>query len=371
VGLAALITYIMACRPAFSPDGSKVLFPYVDADAGTRAIGLFDRGDGTSRCLLSAVGRRTGYSASLMTAGWTADGKSALVFLAEEQGGEHVRVLLVPLDRNAPLRTYFVPDVKKATASLVIPPPVIGRHVFLGGKSLVRLDLTTGDIERAAFDAEISPIRQGNRIFYVGERRRPGADFDVGTLDPETLAPTPLLELKKEETGEIMPFIAVSEDGTRIAMAGRDGQNGRILIFEGKKLERFLSPETKTGASTIGNIEMAADGRTVYASFFREVASESSLQFGVLEASVAGDAAREIPLFQVRVDKGKMDQGSPVFQVALSPDGTTLAATSGLFPMETSEGRALYLVDLKDAGRKVTRIPIPEPRTTPGKPARR
>ena len=44
VGLAALITYIMACRPAFSPDGSKILFTYVDARSGESAVGLFDRG---------------------------------------------------------------------------------------------------------------------------------------------------------------------------------------------------------------------------------------------------------------------------------------------------------------------------------------
>jgi len=372
VGLAALITYIMACRPAFSPDGSKILFPYVDTESRRCAIGLFDRSDGTSRCLLSAFSPRGGDTPTLVTAQWTADGRSALVFLPEERGKDHLRILLLPLDRGKPVRTYFIPSLTSATAAVMIPPPVMGRHVFVGGKPLVRLDLKTGGIERAGFDTEIVPIQQGSRLYYVGETTRPGVDYDFGTLDPETLAPKPILELRKKDTGDVTPFIAVSADGTRIAMVVRHEKRCRILIFEHKKLERSLSLDAKSGARMIGNIELAADAQTVYASYLREIASDSSFELGILEASVAGDAMREIPLLRTPLQIVDLDNDLPqfIFQIALSPDGATLAATSGLFHVLSRE-RALYLVDLKYPGRKVTRMPIPEPETKPDRPEKK
>jgi hypothetical protein len=65
---------------------------------------------------------------------------------------------------------------------------------------------------------------------------------------------------------------------------------------------------------------------------------------------------RETPLFQL---SGSLnDSVACLLQIALSPDGKTIAASSALCE---EEEHALYLVDITSSKRKVTKIPIPGP----------
>jgi hypothetical protein len=68
------------------------------------------------------------------------------------------------------------------------------------------------------------------------------------------------------------------------------------------------------------------------------------------------------------------DKGFPSFQIDISHDGTTLAVESLWFGFGDdavkAEDCALFLVDLTDPQRKVTKVPIPLPpksRPTPFK----
>ena len=52
VGIGALTAYLVACRPAWSPDGSKLLFPYLNPETKEVAVALFDRETGKASHLL-------------------------------------------------------------------------------------------------------------------------------------------------------------------------------------------------------------------------------------------------------------------------------------------------------------------------------
>ena len=90
---------------------------------------------------------------------------------------------------------------------------------------------------------------------------------------------------------------------------------------------------------------------------------ESKFLLGVLELSLSGEVLHEIPFLWLegKEDKEtKMDDVMPFFQIALSPDGKVMAASTALFDLK-KEDRALFLADLESPERKVTKISVPVP----------
>jgi len=48
-GLVALLCYVLACGPAFSPDDSQVLYPSNDPASGHTVMAVYDRRTRTTR----------------------------------------------------------------------------------------------------------------------------------------------------------------------------------------------------------------------------------------------------------------------------------------------------------------------------------
>jgi len=88
-------------------------------------------------------------------------------------------------------------------------------------------------------------------------------------------------------------------------------------------------------------------------------------QLGVAEITVKTGAIRVTPLFHVRLKNMDTDILPLFFQVALSPDGKTIAAAPTYLweQLEDEKDRALHLVDLTSPDRKVTKIPVPVPQS--------
>jgi hypothetical protein len=354
-GLIALAAYVLACRSAFSPDGSKILFPAAAAKDQHASVILYDRETKKAETIFSiALGVPAGEF--MMSAQWTADGKQAVIAWPEEEAG--LRVMLLPVEAKGPAMLFILPEVNEQWQSLVIPPPVVGHHLFIGGKAVHRLDLASGQIATNEHKHELVLTKHSNEIYYMS-----GEDevFSIGTLDKEKLVPIPRLQLKKADVGELSPFICLTGDSARIALLGERDEQQTLRIYRGKDLEKTVVLGEIAKIGRLGNTQWSPDGKTVYAACAQKLA-EDRLQLGVVEIALNAEGLRQIPLLQIA--SGKDEEVVFRFQIALSPDGQCVAASPTCLETDKlkPEDRALYLIDLGSPQRKVTKAPIPGPR---------
>ena len=77
VGLLALAAYVIACRASFSPDGTKILFSYVQPEAKQVGVAVYDRKAGTTRPIYISTRSRDS-DEGLLAAQWDREGTRAI-----------------------------------------------------------------------------------------------------------------------------------------------------------------------------------------------------------------------------------------------------------------------------------------------------
>ena len=366
VGIGALTAYLVACRPAWSPDGSKVLFPYANPATKQVGIALFDKSSGktTSLFLLQfPASERSGPSDSFPWTQWTADGQRAVVIWAREAEGRHqLHLRLLPVDSEKPAREFVLPDVEAMPG---LPLAELEGCLFVGGKALVRVDLASGMIERRQLDGNQEVILVGHKkqIHYlVGGGSDDAQAYEIGTLDPKQLALRPALKLKAADVGGLSPYFAVAGDGSTLAVSSVKDARCQLLIIAGDGLKKTIPLNLSSETHVVGNLQWSPDANTVYAALIAQVQGQEAIQLGLLEVTVETGATRATPL--VRIGKAIEREGLPmVFQIGLAPDGKTIATAPTYLGQELQDKKdmALHLVDLTSPERKVTQIPVPVP----------
>ena len=373
VGVAAFIVCVLACRPAFSPDGKKVVFPVFDPESKQATVMLYDRETRRLERLFTRPSQSDDFL--LASAIWTPDGKHVVIATTEEMGfkatansskqlipvesKDPFMVAVIPLDRKEPIRFLHVPE-NPGLQGLIQPPPIVGKHLFLGGASrMSRLDLETGEIKTETLTQLPGDKEDGILIFGGGERlyyiRVHEETSEIGTLDPVTLGTRAIIELRKSEAGRCNVFPAVSKDGSRIAVeVGDEKGQTKIRIYHESILERTLEVGTSDEPIRLGNLLWSSDEQFIYAAQFKNL-GEGKTECGLYEIPINGGKPRSTALC-VTKENGT---APVVFQIALSPDGKCVAASGGFSSGNTTEeeNRALYLVDLRRAKRPVTKIP--------------
>jgi hypothetical protein len=291
--------------------------------------------------------------------------------------------------------------VGEALGALVVPPTLVVRpgqsapYLLFGGESITALNLESGAVDQhklAGHDATNAPkkdiclVGQDKEVLYLmsGDKT-----LEMGRLDLESLSPSPSLQLQtKKDDGN--PFLAVSKISSRLALTRGDADNQSLLIYRELQLERTLPFGATNNGIVLGNLVWSLDGKTLYAAGFRPLKpgpiaqaihagyealraagfkptepTPLDLQVSVCEIPIDGKPVRETPLFRI----ASADETFLMFyQIALSPDGKTIAASAGL--SEEDQGtrepvRALYLLDLSRAGRPVKKIRIPRAAVVP------
>ena len=254
---------------------------------------------------------------------------------------------------------------------LVLGPAIVGRCVFFGSTAGVsRLNLETGQVVTNA-QAALLLKACGNRLACLN-----GPKFELGMMDPESLAVTPVLALPeaevrmhegtlKADVGEAKDhFFCLSRDGGRLAFLkeAEKGSGLTLTLYRDGKPEGSVAVAVAGGEWRIANSpEWSPDGKTLYAPAWRD-AEPKGEEFGILEIPVAGGEAGSIPVFKAPGSSSL----KAAFQPALSHDGKTIAfSTLYLSEKEWKNGAAdscaLFLVDLSSKPRKVKRVPIPLP----------
>jgi dipeptidyl aminopeptidase/acylaminoacyl peptidase len=398
IAVLGFLAYLLACRPSWSPDGSKVLFPYVSEEKGKAGVVLYDRDLKKATSIFSTpFDDGPGVQAQ-----WDKRGDTAIVicFGAANQSDDSLQVHLLPLQADAPKKLY---RVRTESDFLGAPFPQVGSHLFLHGDDLIRLNLDDGTVKRVSLvkDRQILLVQHDQGIFFLSEKPRPqnldvedadgeserdgdddedasnatengdaqpvaeqeqagpgngASEYEVGSLDPESLRLDAFATLRLEKDEGILPHFAVSPDGSSLAFMCQKGRQFRLLLVRDKKTQESLPLKLSTQRHAFGNLQWSPDGKTIYAVAGEKVQDKAGINIGVAEIDLKKGVTKVVPLLQGR--ESDPDAGLGGFQIALSPDGKTVAASMGFLDMGVGDN-FLFLVDLGSPDRKVTKIPLP------------
>ncbi|MCA8953987.1 MAG: PD40 domain-containing protein [Planctomycetes bacterium] len=366
---AALALVFLSCRPAWSPDGKRLLF-HMSTGPEKVGVAIYERDTGTVR-------RLAGIPADQKVAAlaWSADSRTALALATDDQKNVlHVIAITVDEDvgiagqegAQAAVRTFDVPVAGDRFLTFTIPPVVVGERLFLATGGITRLDLTSGEIATVAPPAGhlLAISRRGDGLCYLSlPEKNAQPDWEFGTLDPETLVRTPLVTAPKDCEWLPIPTPSFTPSLDRIVMPARraaesEGKAQALLVIRNGEIETSL-PLGADRLVGFNSVEWAQDGVTLLATVCRHDEEHGTWQFALLETTFSGSVARETEILTIPVGK---DQDAPsfAFQMALSPDGEVAAFSTAMFDRVPPEQAGLYLVDLTDKARKVRRVPFPE-----------
>ncbi len=371
IGLSALLAYILACT-SFSPDDSKVLYVSVDSKSGRSAVAVYDRKTTTSETLFVPIVPDeppiTGNAAIIMRPQWLNDGHDVLTEWMEGDGSNQLLHLEIqPFDHRGTTRQFITPcPDKDAPAYYYWPLPIVGTTIFLNGESniLKRVNLETGElrIQTNTTRVMVLPSPDDKHLFYLSgmDNNNRGPD-ELGVFDPVSMAYTPMFRIP--DSNAAPQSIALSRDGSRLAYQ-TDDKNPQVLrVLQSGGQVRTLSLASLGDGTEIMIRHFSPGGDVLYGTFKKSSGTTNNLtSCGVIEIPIDGSVIRTTTLIPP-TEMG--DDLFPSFQVDLSHDGTTLAVESVWFAFGDkaikADDCALFMVDLTDPQRKVTKVPIPLP----------
>ncbi len=367
VALLAWALFILACTGAsWSPDGSKVLFSYIDPDARQLGVAYYDVNTGTASSLfVHAVDK----SESLVFAQWQRDGSRALIFTHPSSASGAITLLAMPVGGSGITRQFTLPGVEREANSL--PFPEINGNLFVDGTYLARLNLETGKLKLADTKGKETKFlfSDGARLFFA--RKRDAEVLVVGEVDQETLKRRPLFELdvgSVRKAGinikEVVPLPAMSPRGGLLALVGKGEGKDAIVLCSFQGFERAFWPDLPLDSYVLSALEWSQDGHTLYASVLSNTTERTVVS--VAEIPVDGSAGRLTELVRIPHDS-YLESWRGLLQLPLSPDGRTLAislADQGKDVLEPS-ARALYLVRVSDSERNIKVVPAPHAEYAP------
>jgi hypothetical protein len=367
IGLGSLLACVLACV-SFSPDDSKVLYPSFDTKTGRVAVSLYDRKSRHSRQVFAPPATKgaevKNKDSNFLRPQWLPDGKSFLVAWPDPQTkGEEgsLNITVLPFESGEPAKSFLVTNVDGG--QLFYPLALSGSSVFIKGtkNELIRLNLASGERVRRTVKGDLVfyPSTSKNLI-YLGETAKDSKEASAGSLDPETFEQTEIMHFKETETAGF----AIALDGKQVAFLPKD--TNTVLFLRSGKPEVTLPLRTFAPPNfSYGNGAFSPKGDLLFAAF--EHPDGTNTSYGFLEIPLDGGPIRQTTLIHnAKLTEGEDKSNVSLFQIGLSYDGQTLGvASTYLDPIEQklvrSEDCALFLVDLSDPARKVTKIPIALP----------
>lgn len=389
LALAAWALFILACTgwPGWSPDSTRVVFPYADAATKQDGIALYDRTSGA----VSTVFRVSSKSNdSFPYAQFSADGKLLLLGTVAADGSDLDRfdLLAWPLAPGGALHHYVLPKVENSMPYQ--PYPEIGGKVFIGSEYIASLDLATGAVKvqplsegaTAPAAKQVYLFSAGPHLYSVLADASAGGDddkkkFQFGEVDQATLKIQPWFELTTaglsahglKEAGWLP---AADPSSARLAMSGRRQDDRGVIVFLSRDgIDRVLVPAISSDYMLGDFLAWSADGRTLYAPVLLRTETAGLHDFAVAEIDAASGATRLDRVARLSERGDWSGSFSLTLRVSLSPDGRALATSTSYLPQEAvaDVDRGLFLLDLTDPARKTTKVlaPVtsgPGPKTT-------
>lgn len=385
VALVGWITFVVACvsGPAWSPDGSKVLFGYYDEDNSRVSIALYDRSTHKTRDLFTALGGTKDDKAGTIGLApvWQTDGSRAIIGVASEvPGGDdlHCSLVSIPIKSDAPLQMYNL-GRKVACWSAAFLPQIADTVYLTGDDGLTTLNLRTGEINyKEVSGGGLILAEHNGRLVYVRDVSRPAPTpenkdatengLEVGEVDLKDVTPKPFYSLWKNDAD----IEKLKEDlggawepgGTRIAMILRGSDTDEIsLLDEKKKVVGRLTPNLRIASFHLGMPVWSSSRNLLYVPAWTPREKEKQFTFSLAEIPLNGGPGKltRIADFEWKSSDELKDYFYLGMQFSLSPDGKTLAASTATMGDGVAKAdRALFLIDVAHPEHKIARIPPPK-----------
>jgi hypothetical protein len=376
VGLTALTIYILACT-SFSPDDTKVLYPAFDPGSGAIGMAVYDREARRSDLLFAPIGWESDGSNTVaprvVRGQWLPDGHRILVAWAGgKDSDDGLGLALVPWGDRGPIKLFRVPGLKDAAELFTVPLCLAGDRVFIkaGSGGLTRVDLKTGALTRHEFadvkkDLSLYPSPDGAGVFYIEDRDASDGGAIFGRLDPETFRRTPLMTITNEVADK--SFFTYDGAGKALAFLEGAGAEKRLVVLRQGQPAFTRSLGARTEDRAYGNAGFSAKGDMVWASFQQTFKGTNRVAYGLMEIPLGAAPIRDTML--IPAARSEIDEAAFYFQAGVSHDGKTAAAASTYLACLGKDFKpgdcALFLVDLNDPNRRVTKVPIPLPPNRP------
>tara|TARA_R110002096_G_scaffold11251_11_gene41820 strand:+ start:2914 stop:4836 length:1923 start_codon:yes stop_codon:yes gene_type:complete len=360
VAVIAVLAVAFSCRPAWSPDGKRLLFTAVDD--GGRFVASYDRETGkVERVLVPPVGHDS------LNASWSADGKRALVLSGVGRGKpamvavSEVVVLGESVTSPEVVHTQMVSTETNALEpQALVGAVIVDRNLFFSIGDIVRVNLDTGDTKTVAAGVgeRLAVVRRGDGLAYISftvSRVHPQGVWQIGALDPETLHRKMLLRSQDYAGVSIWPRPSFSPDLDRVAMPSQSLES--IVVFREGKIELTL-PLGPKQAVWVNDLVWSRHGDKIFATLCRMAEGrEAGSQWSLFESTVGGSVQRETVLFDGKHSRVPRPQGESL-GLSISPDGKVAAVTTA-HALNAAKDQGLYLVDLTNPKRTVTKVGFP------------
>jgi len=362
-GIAGLMLYVLACRPSFSPDGTKVVFSVNEEESSRTSIVVYDIKEKAFETLAQFSGEIEGDAGGrgAYAPQWLSQGQQVLI------NGKSM-IMVLPAGGHGPVRTLMLR--RTSDDGWVLPPPVVGDDQFLVSEEenrdlsspkkhvLRRVNLRTWEIRDFPLRFNCDLYGNGSELLYAAEIEKE-KKIEIGRLDTRNGVLSMLIQFETNQDQEFA-FIGPGHSRDRFALSAFFHGESRIYIIRGNSVEKIIPVASKAGQTRIGNLEWSVDERSLYTNYTATPEQGGETQFGVMEVRIDSGGVREMPLFNKTVNDDSRGAVLFYFPLALSPDGGKIAVSTGNLGTDvTPPELALYLLNIATQEWKVTRVPVP------------
>ena len=352
---ALLVVAALGCRPRWSADGKRLT--YAALDGKRHLVAELDLGTGRSTKLFD-IGPNDGALDMVRDP----DQARWVVVWADSVDDAVVNVRTRD-DAGEESEPHAIRTGGRNITTMLTEPVVADGYVFLTASTILRVNLETGATKKLDRRGMLAfPVKGG--VGYLSTNKQ---DWEIGRLDPKTLALQPQITRPDGCAWKIMGAPRFDPTGERCAVvaaqgerrAGLDALSWALLVFDGAELLTTVELEGPRSMGPIAWLDAVTVGATVMHPGDKED------RFALLEANISGSFQRETHLLSAPIQQKLLNDGGVIYQLkqplllqpSPSPDGKTVAFTTAKMPELPGERGGLLLLR-RDRKNRVERVPF-------------